>query len=174
MPSSGEEPSPSFPIYMPGRMRMCSRQSSERILSSVYWVASGMAIKIVFQRLNRKGHPLKKLTNLKAKLLKGLHFNQQFFPGIFYRFFFTLATVSPQISLTPMKNLQLFPGFHNPKPIVNTFFVFDKVFYGFSEMQIVHTFSSVSKKSLANIKSPLDYIIEKQKADNDQITKLKT
>lgn len=30
-----------------------------------------MGIKIVFQRLNRKGPPLKKLTNLKAKLLKG-------------------------------------------------------------------------------------------------------
>jgi hypothetical protein len=31
----GREPSPSLPMYMPGRMRMCSRQSSERMLSSV-------------------------------------------------------------------------------------------------------------------------------------------
>lgn len=29
-------------------------------------------------------------------------------------------------------------------------------------------------KTLANIKSPLDYIVEKQKADNEQIMKIKT
>ena len=31
-----------------------------------------------------------------------------------------------------------------------------------------------SKKFLANIKSPLDYIIDNQKIDNEHITKLKT
>src|SRR5689334_23069287 len=36
MPSSLEEPSPSFPIYIPGRRRMCSRQSSDLILDSLY------------------------------------------------------------------------------------------------------------------------------------------
>ena len=30
------------------------------------------------------------------------------------------------------------------------------------------------KKSLANIKSPLDYIIDNQKIDNEQITNIKT
>src|SRR5688572_10994227 len=38
MPSSGVEPSPSLPIYIPGRMRICSFQSRVRIFSSVYWV----------------------------------------------------------------------------------------------------------------------------------------
>ena len=32
---SAEEPSPSFPIYIPGRIRICSFQSSDLILSSV-------------------------------------------------------------------------------------------------------------------------------------------
>lgn len=36
MPSSGLDPSPSLPMYMPGRRRMCSRQSSDLISSSVY------------------------------------------------------------------------------------------------------------------------------------------
>src|SRR5260221_11230738 len=36
MPSSGDEPSPSLPIYIPGRRRICSFQSRDLILSSVY------------------------------------------------------------------------------------------------------------------------------------------
>src|SRR5688572_32684483 len=36
MPSSGEEPSPNLPIYIPGRSRICSFQSRDLILSSVY------------------------------------------------------------------------------------------------------------------------------------------
>ena len=36
MPSSEDEPSPSLPIYMPGRRRMCSFQSRDLMLSSVY------------------------------------------------------------------------------------------------------------------------------------------
>jgi hypothetical protein len=73
-----------------------------------------------------------------------------------------------------MKNLQRTLDFHNPKPIVKTLFVFDKAFFGFPQIQIEHPFSSMSTKSLANIKSPLDYIVEKQKSDNELITKIKT
>src|ERR1043165_5671157 len=36
MPSSADVPSPNLPIYMPGRRRICSRQSSDLILSSLY------------------------------------------------------------------------------------------------------------------------------------------
>ena len=36
MPSSYAEPSPSFPIYIPGRILICSFQSNDLILSSVY------------------------------------------------------------------------------------------------------------------------------------------
>ena len=41
VPSSGEEPSPSLPMYIPGRSRMCSRQSRDLMSASVY---SAMAI----------------------------------------------------------------------------------------------------------------------------------
>src|SRR5688500_13196111 len=36
MPSSFDEPSPNFPMYIPGRSRICSRQSSDFILASLY------------------------------------------------------------------------------------------------------------------------------------------
>ena len=36
MPSSEDEPSPSLPIYMPGRRRMCCFQSRDLIESSLY------------------------------------------------------------------------------------------------------------------------------------------
>jgi len=51
-----------------------------------------------------------------------------------------------------MKNLRLIPDFRNPQYLVKTFFVFDKILYGFPEMQIVQPFSSLSIKSLATIK----------------------
>jgi len=44
---------------------------------------------------------------------------------------------------------------------------------GISEIEIIHPFSFVNIKSLAKIKSPLDSIIENQKTDNEQITKIK-
>lgn len=37
MPSSALEPLPNLPMYMPGRRRICSRQSRVRMASSVYW-----------------------------------------------------------------------------------------------------------------------------------------
>src|SRR5579871_2892962 len=40
MPSSFAEPSPSLPMYIPGRKRMCSRQSSDRMLDSLYSILS--------------------------------------------------------------------------------------------------------------------------------------
>ena len=36
MPSSEDEPSPSLPIYIPGRRRMCCFQSRDLIESSLY------------------------------------------------------------------------------------------------------------------------------------------
>ena len=65
-----------------------------------------------------------------------------------------------------MKNLRLILDFRNPKPVDKTFFVFDKVFCGFPEMQIEHPFSSMSKKSLVNIKRPLHPHLEIQKLKN--------
>src|SRR5579859_4861968 len=40
MPSSLLEPSPNLPMYIPGRRRMCSRQSSDRMLASLYSMLS--------------------------------------------------------------------------------------------------------------------------------------
>ena len=45
---------------------------------------------------------------------------------------------------------------------------------GHGSSKTTEIYTHVSKKSLANIKSPLDYIVEKQKSDNEQITKIKT
>jgi hypothetical protein len=73
-----------------------------------------------------------------------------------------------------MINLQLIPDFSNPQPIVKTFFVYDKVFFGFPQMQIAHPFSSVSTKSLANIKSPLYHLLESRKTEKQPITNIKT
>ena len=73
-----------------------------------------------------------------------------------------------------MKNLRLIPDFRNPQYLVKTFFVFDKILYGFPEMQIVQPFSSVSKKSLATIKRPLDQLLESQKAEKQTIINIKT
>ena len=38
IPSSFDDPSPSLPMYIPGRILMCSFQSKDLILSSVYWL----------------------------------------------------------------------------------------------------------------------------------------
>jgi len=73
-----------------------------------------------------------------------------------------------------MKNLRCIPDFSNSKPVIKTFFVFDKVFGGFPEMQIEHPFSSVSKKSLANIKRPLHPLLERQRAEKQTIITIKT
>jgi hypothetical protein len=73
-----------------------------------------------------------------------------------------------------MTNLRCIPDFSNSKPVVKTFFVFDKVFCGFPEMQIEHPFSSVSKKSLVNIKRPLHPLLESQKTEKQAIINIKT
>lgn len=73
-----------------------------------------------------------------------------------------------------MKNLQLTLDFHNPKPIVKTLFVFDKAFFGFPQMQIEYPFSSMSKKYFANIKRPLDHLLESQKTEKQTIKIAKT
>ena len=73
-----------------------------------------------------------------------------------------------------MKNLRCIPDIHNPKPVVKTFFVSDKVFCGFPEMQIEHPFSSVSIKSLANIKRYLNSLLERQRAEKQTIITIKT
>lgn len=45
---------------------------------------------------------------------------------------------------------------------------------GHGSSKTTEIYTHVSKKSLANIKSPLDYIIDNQKTDNEQITNIKT
>jgi len=73
-----------------------------------------------------------------------------------------------------MTNLRLILDFRNPKPVVKTFFVFDKVFCWFPEMQIEHPFSSVSKKPLVNIKRPLRPLLESQNTEKQAIINIKT
>ncbi len=91
-----------------------------------------------------------------------------------FRVFFCIFILdSTQICFLPMKNLGLIPDFRNPQTIVKTFFVFDKILYGFPEMQIVQPFNSLSKKSLAKIMRTLDHLLESQKSEKQTITKSK-
>jgi len=53
-------------------------------------------------------------------------------------------------------------------------FRFDATFYIPKVGQVCCTFKEMLLQPLANIKSPLDYIVEKQKADNEHIKKIKT
>ena len=48
------------------------------------------------------------------------------------------------------------------------------VLHGHGRSKATEIYTHVSKKSLENSKSPLDAIIDKQKADNEHITKIKT
>jgi len=45
---------------------------------------------------------------------------------------------------------------------------------GHGRFKATEIYTHVSKKSLPKIKSPLDTIVDKQKADNEHITKIKT
>ena len=45
---------------------------------------------------------------------------------------------------------------------------------GKSSSETTGLYIHISKTSLANTKSPLDYIVESQKADNEQVTTIKT
>lgn len=53
-------------------------------------------------------------------------------------------------------------------------FRFDVTFYIPKVGQVFCTFKEMLLQSLANIKSPLDYIIDNQKIDNEHITNIKT
>jgi len=53
-------------------------------------------------------------------------------------------------------------------------FRFDATFYIPKVGQVCYTFKEMLLQSLANIKSPLDHIIEHQNAENKYITDLKT
>lgn len=90
-----------------------------------------------------------------------------------------------------MKNLQLIPFTHPNQPmfkidIDKDLIVWGNVQYSRTDVRIIQEFvghgsskttaiyTQVSKKSLANSKSPLDYIIDNQNTDNEHITKIKT
>lgn len=91
-----------------------------------------------------------------------------------------------------MINLRLIPDIHRHEPIVKGSFAFLRYSFaphllehgvslrhiqtllGHGSSKTTEIYTHVSKKSLANIKSPLDYIVENQKNDNEQITKIKT
>jgi len=46
--------------------------------------------------------------------------------------------------------------------------------HGHGRSKATEIYTHVSKKSLANIKSPLESIVDKQRIDNEHITKIKT
>lgn len=69
---------------------------------------------------------------------------------------------TPNLFERNMKNLRHIPYSFRTSRIVKTRVVFDEMQRAFT-----NTF-------FANIKSPLDYIIDSQKTDNEHITKLKT
>lgn len=92
-----------------------------------------------------------------------------------------------------MKNLQLLPSIHKNQAVVKVDFAFDKALIALAKAQkgvrdvryfqellghgsskTTEIYTHVSKKSLANIKSPLDHIIEHQNTENKHITVLKT
>jgi hypothetical protein len=92
-----------------------------------------------------------------------------------------------------MNCLQRIPYIHRNQPMIKVAFDFDTGLLGLANPQkggtalrhiqellgrrsskTAELYTHVRKKSLANIKSPLDYIIDSQKTDNEHITKLKT
>ena len=86
-----------------------------------------------------------------------------------------------------MKNLRFIPYIHRHQPIVKAAFAFDKVIAYYqitlgknlkpiekllrkSSSETIAVCRYISKKSLANIKSPLDWIIDNQNTDTKSVT----
>jgi len=86
-----------------------------------------------------------------------------------------------------MKNLRFIPYIHRHQPIVKPAFAFDKAIAYYqitlgkslkpiktllrkSSSETTAVCRHISKKSLANIKSPLDWIIDNQNTDNKSVT----
>jgi len=86
-----------------------------------------------------------------------------------------------------MKNLRLIPDIYRHQPIVKAAFAFDKViaYYlttlgnilrhiqtllGKSSSETTAVCTHISKKYLANIKTPSDWLIEEQNTDNIIVT----
>ena len=87
-----------------------------------------------------------------------------------------------------MNDLRLILDTDRQHPLVNANFSFDthptvllhgtairfiQELFGHGSAKTTAIYTQVSEKSLANIKSPLDHVIEQQSDDNEHTTKLK-
>ena len=96
-------------------------------------------------------------------------------------------TLAPNHDFT-MTHLQYIPDIHRQQLLVKAHFSFDthssvlvrgtairfiQELFGHGSTKMTAMYTQVSEKSLANIKSPLDHVVEQQSIDNEHTTKLK-